>query len=236
MKLFNVFVSAAVATSLVSFVGIHEARAEDTVQRSETQPNRGMLGSGIFTFGVPYVASVVVAASSNHPGDHNLYVPVAGPWMRLADRHCSGGGHCDDGLNEGLLVVNGIFQGLGALDIVSAFFFLKRSASRAQSGTKRPRPRRRFRSGLRVSALGTASRQSASSDSTRRGDASARDRGDETSGGAIGAATPLYRGRSQFIGTAFTAEARILCSAVRHRASSLGAVRSDSPSGATTLP
>lgn len=31
--------------------------------------------------------------------------------------------HCDDGLNKGLLIANGIFQGLGALDIISAFVF-----------------------------------------------------------------------------------------------------------------
>ena len=95
------------------------------VRNTETHPNRSMMTSGIFAFGVPYVASVVVAAGSSHPGDHDLYVPVAGPWMDLADRHCpEGASPCNhEVLYQGLLVVDGIFQGVGALDIIGAFLF-----------------------------------------------------------------------------------------------------------------
>jgi len=94
------------------------------IQVSQTRPSQPMLGSGIFTFGASYIPSIVVAAESNHPGDHDLYVPVAGPWMDLGSRHCSMGQRCDhEDLYKGLLIADGIFQALGALDIVSAFLF-----------------------------------------------------------------------------------------------------------------
>ena len=90
-------------------------------------PNRAMLSSGLFTLGVPYVASVVVAAGSDHPGDNNLYIPVAGPWMDLADRGgCGGFGQPSCNAETGykvLLVADGILQGLGALNIIGAFAF-----------------------------------------------------------------------------------------------------------------
>lgn len=101
------------------------AQSHETV--STTGPNRGLLRSGLFMLGVPYVTSVIVAAQSDHPGDNNLYIPVAGPWMDLAGRgSCGnvGGPSCDgETVNKVLLVVDGIFQGLGALDIVGAFVF-----------------------------------------------------------------------------------------------------------------
>jgi len=92
-----------------------------------TGPNRALLHTGIFVFGVPYVASVIVAASSDHQGDHNLYLPVVGPWMDLAGRgSCGNLGEMtcgNEAANKVLLVVDGVFQGLGALDIVGAFVF-----------------------------------------------------------------------------------------------------------------
>lgn len=72
---------SAVVAALVTCSFVGEAHAQDAVETSRSQPDRRLLGSGIFSFGVPYIASVVVAGSSDHPGDHNLYVPVAGPWM-----------------------------------------------------------------------------------------------------------------------------------------------------------
>src|SRR5689334_23749882 len=100
------------------------AHAEEIAQVSQTRPNQAMLTSGAFALGVPYVASIIVAAESAHPGDKNLYVPVAGPWMDLGDRHCAAGENCGhEGLYKGLLIVDGLFQGIGALNIAGAFLF-----------------------------------------------------------------------------------------------------------------
>lgn len=94
------------------------ARDEQTVV---TTPNRALLYSGVGTLGAAYVPAFVVAVESPRPVDRNLYIPVAGPWIDLANRGCSG---CsEDRVNKVLLVVDGVFQGIGALNIVGAFLF-----------------------------------------------------------------------------------------------------------------
>jgi hypothetical protein len=114
-------VAAGVTVGLTFSYGAHAA---EIAQVSQTRPNQAMLTSGAFALGVPYVASIIVAAESNHPGDKNLYVPVAGPWMDLSDRHCATGEICGhEGLYKGLLIADGIFQGIGALNIAGAFLF-----------------------------------------------------------------------------------------------------------------
>ena len=99
-----------------------------TVVREETQttgPNRAFLHSGLWVFGLAYVPAVIVAAESSRHGDKSLYVPVAGPWIDLGSRGgCLAGSSCNnETVNKVLLVVDGIFQGLGALDFVGAFVF-----------------------------------------------------------------------------------------------------------------
>ena len=96
-------------------------------------PNRGLLLGGMLTFGVPYVASFAVAATSEHPGDRNLLIPVAGPWLSLRERPAcvvnsrTSYAACDtETTNQVLLIGNGIMQGLGALQIVGAFLFPER--------------------------------------------------------------------------------------------------------------
>jgi hypothetical protein len=115
------------------------ARAQDAVVvapgnaprvRAETYvyagPNRALLASGLITFGIPYFSSAIVAASSSHPGDAHLWVPIAGPWLDLGNR----GGcplsstSCDqETTNKILLVGNGILQAAGAIQLIGAFVF-----------------------------------------------------------------------------------------------------------------
>lgn len=119
-----VVMAAATATAHAEAQEVVVAHHADEVQVSQTRPNSALLSSGITALAVPYLASVVVAAESEHPGDGNLFIPVAGPWMDLADRHCEVGVQChNEGLYKGLLIANGIFQGLGALQIAGAFIF-----------------------------------------------------------------------------------------------------------------
>ena len=115
---------AATATTYASAEEVVVAHQSDAVQVSQTRPNSAMLSSGVAAVAVPYLASVIVGAESNHPGDHNLFIPVAGPWMDLGDRHCAAGSACNhEGLYKGLLIADGIFQSLGALEIAGAFLF-----------------------------------------------------------------------------------------------------------------
>ena len=84
-------------------------------------PNAGMLHSGIVTLGVSYVPAFVVAVESDVEADKNLYIPVAGPWIDYAERDCE---NCNnETLNKVLLVTDGIFQGIGALEIAGSFLF-----------------------------------------------------------------------------------------------------------------
>jgi len=122
MKTLNVLICAA--TAVAATVTLSPRAHAEEIQVSQTRPNSAMLSSGIVAVGVPYIASVVIGAESSHPGDRNLFVPVAGPWMDLGDRHCTIGEPCNhEGLYKGLLIADGIFQGLGAPEIAGAFLF-----------------------------------------------------------------------------------------------------------------
>ncbi len=87
-------------------------------------PNRYLLTSGLIVFGAPYVTSVIVAAQSDNSADHHLYVPIVGPWLDMGTRQgCPAGStNCDtETTNKVLLGVDGVFQAIGALEIVGAF-------------------------------------------------------------------------------------------------------------------
>jgi hypothetical protein len=75
---------------------------------------------GAATFSLTYGISAVAAA-----GTHNrdLYVPLAGPWIALADRRsCPATGACDNETTKKiLLVADGVFQAAGAVAMVEAW-------------------------------------------------------------------------------------------------------------------
>jgi hypothetical protein len=52
----------------------------------ETRARRGLVVSGPIIFGVPYLLSMSVAASSKYQPDRWLYAPVFGPFVNLASR------------------------------------------------------------------------------------------------------------------------------------------------------
>jgi hypothetical protein len=88
-------------------------------------PNAMLFKSGLFVFGIPYGASVVVAATSDRDEDKNLFVPVVGPWMDFGSRHdCGNLGQpscTGETAVKVLLAADGIFQAIGAIELVSAF-------------------------------------------------------------------------------------------------------------------
>jgi hypothetical protein len=109
--------------------------AQPARETATAGPNALLLHSGLFAFGIPYMASVVVASTSDRSEDKNLYIPVAGPWIDFANRgNCNSAG--DNRASEPcagetaykvLLVGNGILQTIGALEIMSAFMFPTRT-------------------------------------------------------------------------------------------------------------
>lgn len=116
----------------------------ETVTEEKMGPNRGLLFGGIALFGVSYGAAAVAAASSDLDANQRMWVPVAGPWMALADRPscetCS-----EEYLDRVLIVTDGVVQGIGALLVVGSFLNPeKRSVTRVGSA-RAPR--------LRISAI-----------------------------------------------------------------------------------
>jgi hypothetical protein len=86
-------------------------------------PNMGLVGSGLVLLGGAYVPSVVVAAASHLDADRALFVPVAGPWIDLAQRPgCAPNTSCaaENGARVGI-VVDGVFQGMGLLGVLAGF-------------------------------------------------------------------------------------------------------------------
>jgi hypothetical protein len=71
-----------------------------------------------------YVPAFLVASTNPRTDDDYLYYPVAGPWLDLANRKpCTS---CEnESLNKALLITDGIFQGIGALEIVGSFLFME---------------------------------------------------------------------------------------------------------------
>ena len=115
----------ALATTLVAGVAISApAAAQQRVDTVEyTGPDRGLLKSGAWTLGLSYVPAAIVGIESSLPADRYLLAPVAGPWIDYAKRDCS---NCtNETLNKVLLATDGVFQGLGALQIIGSFLFVE---------------------------------------------------------------------------------------------------------------
>lgn len=110
---------AAAGTTVVA-----PAAPRGEVRDEYTGPNRRLIGSGLVTFGLSYIPSLIVAGTSDVGADHHLYVPIVGPWLDLGDRPGCGPGHIDcdaETTDKVLLVLDGVFQGLGALTTVTGF-------------------------------------------------------------------------------------------------------------------
>jgi hypothetical protein len=100
---------------------------------TETVEERGgpsipMMTTGLVLFGASYTAAVAVAGTSPHAADQRMAVPIAGPWMALADRpqtSCTGIGNdrtCNvEATNTVLIVGDGVLQAIGVGLFVGSF-------------------------------------------------------------------------------------------------------------------
>lgn len=93
------------------------------------RPNKAYLYTGGALFLGSYTTTAVltgVAANDEKATvDRNLYIPVIGPWMHLADD----GKTASDGTADTLLVAgSGILQGAGVAMIIASFFIPERVA------------------------------------------------------------------------------------------------------------
>jgi hypothetical protein len=85
---------------------------------SYTGTNVPMLATGLGLFGLSYAPALVVGATSSVAADRSLYMPVAGPWLNLANRPACGGRNgascANETTNKVLLGADGVAQGVGA--------------------------------------------------------------------------------------------------------------------------
>jgi hypothetical protein len=79
------------------------------------------LVTGLVFFGATYATSAVIGAMADREDDKKLVYPVAGPWMDLANRDCTNNTCSSEDLKKGLLIADGVVQGLGALSILMSF-------------------------------------------------------------------------------------------------------------------
>jgi hypothetical protein len=126
-----------------------------------TGPNRALISTGLVTFGLSYVPAVIVAGTSPQAADNHLYIPVAGPWMDLADRPACGTEEstipCDaETTNKVLLGVDGVFQGIGALTTLVGLMSPEREEEPVTSGkpTLHVAPARLGKGGYGIAAFG----------------------------------------------------------------------------------
>jgi len=93
----------------------------DATTTRSTYPNRPLLVTGLVVFGASYATSAVIGAMADREDDKKLIYPVAGPWMDLANRDCTNNTCSNEDLKKGLLIADGVVQGLGALGVLMSF-------------------------------------------------------------------------------------------------------------------
>jgi hypothetical protein len=136
---------------------LYDPGAETTEEPSGI--NRPMFFAGFTLLAFSYGFSAVVAASNERKADDNLYYPVAGPWMDLANRDCNVRRCTEESLNKGLLITDGILQGVGALWTVMSFVVpeqpSRKSAALGSVGPLQLSPARIGKTGYGLAAVGT---------------------------------------------------------------------------------
>jgi hypothetical protein len=113
-----------VSTTTTTAAPYQAGPTADYYERETTiRPNRPLLATGIGIFAVGYGASAVTAAVSDRDADKNLFIPVVGPWLDLADRDCDRNPcHGNEDLNKAMIITSGVVQGAGVLIGVGSLF------------------------------------------------------------------------------------------------------------------
>lgn len=111
----------------------------DTTERTvEKRPNRTLLSTGVGIFVVSYGASAVAGAISDRDSDKNLFIPVVGPWMDLADRNCGAADPCGnrEDINKAMIITSGVVQGVGVLMALSSLIIPETTSVRETRSAK----------------------------------------------------------------------------------------------------
>jgi hypothetical protein len=126
-------------------------------ERETLRPNRPLLLTGAAVIAGSYVPPVVVAATSDRPADKNLFIPVAGPWLDLAERGGCGPNPCEtEAVYKTLLVTTGIAHLVGSGLVISSFIVPEERMRRAATNDKPiVVPTQMGKGGVGLSLIGT---------------------------------------------------------------------------------
>jgi hypothetical protein len=92
------------------------------------RPNRPMLITGGLVLIGTYATTAAVVGANGNSGDHDLYIPVVGPWINVAERTCSG--DCEDHKRDTVLITaSGILQGIGSVMVLTSFIVPEKVAT-----------------------------------------------------------------------------------------------------------
>jgi hypothetical protein len=132
---------------------------ETTTLYQSVRPNKAYLYTGGVLFLGSYAATATltgIAANEDRPTvDRNLYIPVIGPWLHLADDAKTASNSTGDSL---LVAGSGIIQGAGVAMIIASFFVPERvPAATIQAGVVKMHvtPMSMGRAGSGLGAVGT---------------------------------------------------------------------------------
>jgi hypothetical protein len=114
---------AAGAVAFALLTAGSDASAQQAVvveddDRGASGPNPFLFNSGLIMTGLSYTPALIVAVNSDRSEDKYLYAPFVGPWLDLAARDDS------EKLDNTLLVVDGVFQTIGLLQLVASFMWV----------------------------------------------------------------------------------------------------------------
>jgi|GEM_PF-1756501 len=100
-------------------------RESDTVTLyDKRRPNTALLVTGAALLGSTYATTAAIHAANGREGtvDDHLYIPIAGPWINLAN--------ADHETRDTVLIAgSGVLQGVGAALFISSFFISEKQAS-----------------------------------------------------------------------------------------------------------
>jgi hypothetical protein len=100
-------------------------KAEGTTLYQKRTPNRFFLYVGGAALAGTYATTAVIAANNGSIGDHDLYLPVVGPWINLASRDSS-----TTSTGDTILIVgSGVLQGVGAGMVIASLFIPEKYAT-----------------------------------------------------------------------------------------------------------
>ena len=108
------------------------ASGETTTVYQRRRPNTPMLITGGALLVGTYATTAAVSGANGSVADRDLYLPVVGPWINIADRSSTRENNTRDTI---LIAGSGVLQGVGVAMLITSFFVPERvPAARISAG------------------------------------------------------------------------------------------------------